>query len=105
MSAAFVAVTRHFPAPVAVSELPVILQPVAVPLATVKLTAPLPEPPLVTRVSAVPSVPDNVVMRSEAWATGVVWLTRKIGSLENVMVTVPFAVAVPTAARPVEVSS
>ena len=52
----------------------------------------------------VPTVPDSVVMRSGAWATGVVWLTRKIGSLENVMVTVPFAAAVPTATRPVEVS-
>ena len=38
----------------AVSTVPVILQPVAVPLLTVNVTSPAPEPPVVTRFKEVP---------------------------------------------------
>jgi hypothetical protein len=51
-AAALVAVTRHVPAVVAFSELPVIVQPVAVPLVTVYVTAPVPAPPLMPKARA-----------------------------------------------------
>ena len=47
IAAALVAVTMHVPPVVAVSAPFVIVQPVAVPLVTVKVTTPVPEPPLV----------------------------------------------------------
>ena len=50
-----VAVTLQVPVDVAVSTAPETLQPVAVPLVTEKLTAPVPEPPEV--VSVIPLTP------------------------------------------------
>ncbi len=50
VAAAFAAVTMQVPALVALSALPVIRHPVAVPFTTEYVTAPVPEPPLVARV-------------------------------------------------------
>jgi hypothetical protein len=52
-----VAVTMQVPALAALSESPTTEQPVAVPLTTLKLTVPVPDPPEVTSVSAVSAVP------------------------------------------------
>jgi hypothetical protein len=60
-SPALVAVTEHVPALVAESALPLIAQPLAVPLLTVYVTAPVPEPPLVVSVKGVPTVPVTLV--------------------------------------------
>jgi hypothetical protein len=62
IEAALVAVTTHVPMLVTVSELPDTAQPAAVPFVTMKVTAPVPEPPLVKRVSAIPRVPERDVM-------------------------------------------
>ena len=56
MSAAFVAVTVHVPAEVALSVNPLTEHP-AVPTVRVYVTAPPPEPPLVCRVIVEPNVP------------------------------------------------
>jgi hypothetical protein len=66
-SAALVAVTTQVPAVVAVRFDPLTAQPVAVPLVTAKVTAPVPEPPNVVRVSGAPKVPDVEVTVSAAW--------------------------------------
>jgi hypothetical protein len=60
-SPAFVATTRHVPALAALNELPEIEQPVAVPLVTVNVTAPVLDPPLVVKVSGFPAVPVTLV--------------------------------------------
>ena len=104
-SPALVEVTRHVPALVAVSELPEIAQPLAVPFAAVNVIAPVPEPPLVRSARALPSVPVRVVMVSADWANSTVAAIRNVGSLENVIVAVPSTVAVPTASRPAVVTS
>ena len=57
MSAALVAVTEQVPAEVTLSDAPDTVQPLAVPSVAVYETAPLPEPPLVVSVSALPAVP------------------------------------------------
>jgi hypothetical protein len=49
-----VAVTMHVPRLVTVNELPVTTQPAAVPTVAVKVTAPVPEPPVVVRVRGDP---------------------------------------------------
>jgi hypothetical protein len=72
IEAALVAVTTHVPTLVTVSELPNTVQPAAVPLVTLKVTAPVPEPPLVERVSARPRVPERDVTIRAAW---VPWLS------------------------------
>jgi hypothetical protein len=50
-TAALVAVTMQVPAFVTLSALPVMAQPVAVPLVTLKVTAPVPDPPVAANVS------------------------------------------------------
>ena len=62
------AVTRQVPALVAVSAPFEIEQPLAEPLVTVKLTAPVPEPPDVASARAVPTVPPVDVTLRAAWA-------------------------------------
>lgn len=57
VEAALVAVTRHVPRLVTVSDVPVTTHPSAVPGTAVKVTAPVPEPPVATRVSAEPRYP------------------------------------------------
>ena len=52
----------------ALSEFPVIVQPVAVPLVTEKVTAPVLEPPLVTKVRGAPTVRERLVIVRAAWA-------------------------------------
>ena len=53
-----------------------------------------------------PTVPFVLFRVIGAWASNVTWwVTVNVGSLENVTVTVPFADAVPSATRPVEVNS
>lgn len=69
-SPALVAVTEHVPAADAVKVEPVTVQPDAVPLAVTKLTAPLPEPPLVVRLSGVPTRPLVEVTVKAACAAG-----------------------------------
>jgi len=70
VSAALVAVTEQVPADVTLSEEPETAQPVAVPSTTANDTAPVPEPPLVISVSAVPKVPLVDVTVSAAWIAG-----------------------------------
>jgi hypothetical protein len=72
IEAALVAVTMHVPMLVTVSELPDTAQPAAVPFVTLKVTAPVPDPPLVKRVSATPRVPVREVTFRTAWAP---WLS------------------------------
>jgi hypothetical protein len=60
-SAALVAVTTQVPALEAESELPLTAQPLAVPLVTVYVSAPEPEPPLVASESDVPTFPVTLV--------------------------------------------
>jgi hypothetical protein len=55
--AALVAVTRQVPKLVTVSDVPVTTHPSAVPGTAVKVTAPVPEPPAVVRVSGDPRKP------------------------------------------------
>jgi len=45
------------PAVVTLMEVPVTVQPVAVPLTALKVTAPAPDPPFATRVKATPTTP------------------------------------------------
>ena len=60
--------TTQVPALVVESNPLEIAQPLAVPLTTLKLTAPVPEPPEVVRVSAVSAVPLIEVTLRVAWA-------------------------------------
>jgi hypothetical protein len=53
---------------VAINELPEIVQPAAVPLVTVNVTAPVLEPPLVVKDSDFPTVPVTLVIVSALWA-------------------------------------
>lgn len=63
--AAFVAVTRHEPALVALTVFPETVQP-AVPAVAVNVTAPAPVPPLVLIVSAVPTKPlGEVILKAD----------------------------------------
>jgi hypothetical protein len=64
VSAALAAVTMQVPNEVAVKVDPETAQPVAVPLVTVKVTEPVPEPPAVVRVSEVPKTPVSEVIAS-----------------------------------------
>jgi hypothetical protein len=57
VDAALVAVTTHVPVLVTVSELATTVHPVAVPFVTLKVTAPVPEPPVVVSVSVLPKAP------------------------------------------------
>ena len=57
MSAALVAVTKHVPAEPAVRDVPETVQLDAVPVEAAYVTLPVPDPPEVVRVSAVPKVP------------------------------------------------
>lgn len=57
-SPALVAVTMQVPALVALRLDPLTAQPVAVPLVTVKLIAPVPVPPEVVSDNGVPKVPE-----------------------------------------------
>ena len=52
-----VAVTKHVPADPAVREVPETVQLEAVPVVAVYVTLPVPDPPEVVRVNAVPNVP------------------------------------------------
>jgi hypothetical protein len=54
VEAALVAVTRHVPKLVTASDVPVTTQPRAVPGTAVKVTAPVPDPPLLVSTSGVP---------------------------------------------------
>jgi hypothetical protein len=54
VDAALVAVTVHVPRLVTVNEVPVTTQPRAVPGTAVKVTAPVPDPPVVVSVNAEP---------------------------------------------------
>ena len=63
--AALVAVTRHVPALVALTVLPETEHP-AVPAVTVNVTAPVPVPPLVLILSAVPTKPLSEVILKAA---------------------------------------
>jgi hypothetical protein len=65
-----VAVTTQVPALVLASADPAIAQPVAVPLAAVYVTAPVPEPPLVVNASGVLNVPPVDVRVNTACAPG-----------------------------------
>lgn len=102
--APWVAVTMHVPADVAVSRFPVTLHPVADPFVTEKLTDPVPASPLVASLSVEPTFPERVVTARED-DTAFDDVTTKVGSIENVTVTEPLAVAVPTASKPLEVIS
>ena len=97
-------VTTHVPALEAESDVPEIAQPMAVPLVTVKLTAPVPCPPLVTRLSAVPGSPFSEVIEIGDWLTKAA-ATTKVGSLVKVIDTTPLALAVPTTIKPDDVTS
>lgn len=66
-SVALVAATEQVPALVVVRLDPLTAQPVAVPLVTVKLTPPVPEPPDVVSGNAVPNVPVTEVRLRAAW--------------------------------------
>jgi hypothetical protein len=68
LSAALVAVTLHVPAEVLLKVEPLTVQAVAVPLVAAKLTAPVPEPPLVVKPNGVPNTPDVEVNVSADWA-------------------------------------
>jgi len=94
VDAALVAVTMHVPMLVTVSELPVTVQPVAVPFVTLKVTAPVPDPPLVVSVSALPMVPAREVTLRAPWATRLstallVAVVRTLEELVAVSVHVP----------------
>ena len=54
---AFVAVTKHVPAEPAVREVPETVQVEAVPVVAAYVTLPVPKPPEVVSVNAVPNVP------------------------------------------------
>jgi hypothetical protein len=54
---ALVAVTKHVPAEPAVRDVPETVQLEAVPVVAVYVTLPVPDPPEVVRVNAVPNVP------------------------------------------------
>jgi hypothetical protein len=75
MEAAFVAVTMHVPTLVTVNELADTTQPVAVPFVTLKVIAPVPDPPLVVSVSGLPTVPDSDVRVRTVWAP---WLSTAL---------------------------
>ena len=62
MSLVFVAVTTHVPADATDNNDPDTEQPVAVPSDTAYVTAPVPEPPAVDKVSDEPKVPDTDVI-------------------------------------------
>jgi hypothetical protein len=62
------AVTAQVPVLVLDSAETVMAQPVAVPFTAVNVTAPVPDPPEVVKVSGVPNVPDVDVMVSAACA-------------------------------------
>ena len=66
-SLALVAVTMHVPAVADVRTVPVLVQPVAVPLATKKLSAPVPEPPVMTSGKGRPYVAFTFEMTSAVW--------------------------------------
>jgi hypothetical protein len=68
VSAALVAVTLHVPAEDTDREEALTRHPDAVPLVAAKLTAPVPEPPLVVKVNGVPKTPAVEVNVSGAWA-------------------------------------
>jgi hypothetical protein len=68
VEAALIAVTMQVPTLETVSDLPDTVQPVAVPFVTLKVTAPVPEPPLVRRVSVLPMVPAREVTLRALWA-------------------------------------
>ena len=57
MSAALVAVTKHVPADPADRDVPETVQVDAVPAEAAYVTLPVPDPPEVVRVNAVPKVP------------------------------------------------
>jgi hypothetical protein len=61
VSAAFVAVTLHVPERLAVSEFPLKLQPAEEPAARVQVTAPVPVPPEIESLNAVPTDPLRVL--------------------------------------------
>jgi hypothetical protein len=70
--AALVAVTMHVPAVVVSRDDPVIEQPVAVPSVAAYVTAPVPDPPDVSSVRGVPTVPVKVERESVDCGTLVV---------------------------------
>jgi hypothetical protein len=63
-----VAVTAQVPVLVLDSAEPMTVQPVAVPFTALNVTAPVPDPPEVVKVSGVPNVPDVEVMVRTACA-------------------------------------
>jgi len=75
VDAALVAVTRQVPKLVTVSDDPVTTQPSAVPGTAVKVTAPVPDPPVVTRVSAEPRYP---VIEETTRAACAPWLSTAV---------------------------
>jgi hypothetical protein len=75
MDAAFVAVTKHVPTLVTVNEAPDTVQPVAVPFVTLKVIAPVPDPPLVVSVSGLPMEPNSDVRVRTDWAP---WLSTAL---------------------------
>jgi len=78
-SPALVEVTRHVPALVAVSELPEIAQPLAVPFAAVNVIAPVPNHRSSEARGRCPACPLRVVMVSADWANSTVAAIRNVG--------------------------
>ena len=103
-SPARVAVTTQVPGVFAWREAPDTAHPLAVPSVTVYETFPVPEPPVVPRIRAVPTCPDVVATASVDWPINTIAVTKNAGSFSKVTVTVPSSVATPTGVRPLVVS-